>query len=412
MNLFGRRLSRLSRPAWYLLATHFIVFIALSSSNVFVSAYIYQLSGDVRLLGLFFIALFLSWSVALLTIAPQCKGGQTVISLRIGLAFFLLYYLLLSILQERVADVIIFVGIIRGTGEAFYWLSSNLLSYEFNTPYERQEFFALFSIVLHLAQLVAPISIGAVIWWTGSYVTAFVVLTVLFAFAFRFSLMIEKVHAIADLPAFDSTPILRAIRQPTEIRRSLIANLLIGFSIWGAMTPMMYALMHRVTQNEIVLGEIASVLPLLGLGVAYFVKRSNNKQMRTTAIIAGMALFLNSLFLFLPITQLSLVVYAIFQIAAGSALTVLCNLYTFNAIDHYSELRNYRTEYLAWREYFLNFGRCASFIVCVLIFYLGSSDLLYGLSYLAYGTIALGGALIFSRMSNSNSQTVTQAEAE
>ena len=120
--------TKLSKDASILLAMGCLFMAGVMIASTFVNVYLLRLTGNMGLMILQTIAnYFMILSGFLIGTYYTQKGGNMLNLLRIGIGSIMLYYTLILILKEKASTYLVFLGLLNGIGQGFYYFTFNIL---------------------------------------------------------------------------------------------------------------------------------------------------------------------------------------------------------------------------------------------------------------------------------------------
>src|SRR3954462_8871580 len=99
-------------------------------SGLFLNLYLWRLSKDLTVNASFILVTFIFNVTSFTFGAWLSKRKDRIFSYQIGIGFTVLFYLLVILLQDRVATVPMLIGVLNGLASGFYWLGYLVLIYD------------------------------------------------------------------------------------------------------------------------------------------------------------------------------------------------------------------------------------------------------------------------------------------
>ncbi len=179
----------LSQNAKRLMIVHNFSGILRIMISTFLSIFLFKEGGYIPLI------LFNSIQYALLpflycVFARRVKFKKLLVLFRIGIFLSFLFSVFLVLFQNILPDIIIIAAIFYGIALSFYWYAYNLLIYHFNDLDQRIRYLGYSKALDKVINIITPIVLGSFIA-VGSYDTLFLVMMVMMALLFFYSLKLE-----------------------------------------------------------------------------------------------------------------------------------------------------------------------------------------------------------------------------
>ncbi|MBO8171171.1 MAG: MFS transporter [Bacillaceae bacterium] len=348
----------LGHQAKLLLAMNGLFLVAVALSNTFVNVYLWKIKNDFSLIGLYNLMMYVTMPVVFYLGGIMVKRVDRVMSIRLGVAFMALFYLVVLLLGKAAADYIIVLGIVLGIGQGLYWLGYNVMYFEITGPENRDRFNGVNGFLGSGAGMAAPVLAGWIISrmenFTGYKIIFSVSLGIfLAAVVTSFFIVSRKAEGNYDL----KTTWKDTISEHSHWHWVSLAVIFQG-AREGLITFFLGLLIYIVTTSEMVLGAYTFAISLFGLISFYYVGKWMSKEKREKALLIGaLMMTLTVLPLFLKFN-----VYTLFIVGIGGAFFypfygIALTSSTFDVIGESKEKAVRRVEYVVFREWALNIGR-------------------------------------------------------
>lgn len=364
----------MSKEAKILLVVSGIFTLAVGLSNVFVNIYLFKKSEDFMMIAQYNLMHYIFSPLAFIFAGWLSKKKNGIWSLRLGIGFFAVFFVLILVLSDRVFKYIYPLGILFGIAAGFYWLAYHVLSFDFTSPDNRDTFNGFNGSCAGIMGGIAPLIAAFVIEKSGNttgYYIVFASSLVLFVILIFISLLLHTNNYGEKL---EFGRILSKIGdQWTCVRKAIGAwgmrDVVIGFLI--------IILIFKTTGSEFMVGKL-SFLACLIASIAYIVEQKLVKpKLRVFSMHMGAVLiFVAVLGLVIKIDYTTLLIYVVLDAAFAPFFLVPMTSASFNVIDSHHE-NNLRIEYVINREIALNSGRVLSTLVLIgLLMYIKSDKML------------------------------------
>ncbi len=356
--------TSLSPRAKWLLGMHTVFLTGISLSNIFFNVYLWKVYGNIKLAAAFNFFHFLTVpAVFFLGSILHSKLGSLG-NLRVGLTVHTFFYLLVLILGQKVAAWYVLLGVLMGTGQGLYYLGYNVSTYDWTNNKNRNHFSGLNGAVSALANL-APLAGGIIIQFFGvasGYKFVFAVAVACFLVAGAISLQIEK-----DVPK-KTAHFWAALKLVENNWLRVSGSMVLRGLREGVMSFALILLIYEITLSEINLGLYNLITSVLTMLTFYMVGKSVPRHRRSSSMLWG-AVFLSIMTLVLLRHDLiGLWLFGIANSIIYPYIFVPSTTISYNVIRNNPETREYRIEFLSFREVPLNLGRLmgiALLLLCV-----------------------------------------------
>ncbi|MGG4033875.1 MFS transporter [Paenibacillus cisolokensis] len=363
---------QLGREAVIALIAHGCFQLGASMSGLFLNLYLWRLTQDLVVNGMYNIVLYLVTPAAFAAGGWIAKRKDRMFTYRLGIFAIALFYLLVVIAQGKVAEWYIGFAVFNGVAAGFYWTGFLVLSYDVSTETNRIRFLAINMVVFNSAGLIGPALAGSIIQRSSGlqgYILIFAVASVMFLLAALISLRIPVIRSHHKAYYLHMMGLLMR-------KNRLWLQGLAGFFVLGAFQGMMLFLpnimLFQAVGREDWVGYFGMMFSGLTVATGYVISRKASKEhvrryvlLSSTGIAAGAFCLLIDTALWSVL--LFMVVYSIMNPLAVNTLTS----YYYRLTGRLPLKGQLRVEAVVMRELFLNTGRVLS-IAALLV---GAPDL-------------------------------------
>ena len=262
--------TMLSKNASILIAMGCLFMAGVMIASTFVNVYLLRLTGTMGLMILQTIAnYFMILSGFLIGTYYTQKGGNMLNLLRIGIGSIMLYYTLILILKEKASTYLVFLGLLNGIGQGFYYFTFNILVGQLLNDVERPQFFGYQSSFSYIFGVLAPSISGAIIvrfsQLTGYYVL-FGATVVVLVLSIIFSKQLRKVGTDQKYTIF---PVLLE-------KGNKFWNLNKYVNFTNGVTQAIYGQIftvfaYLIISDESIIGNLSSTMSLIGVVSSLFI---------------------------------------------------------------------------------------------------------------------------------------------
>jgi len=359
---------RLSGEAVLTIGIHSLFQFGASMAGLFLNLYLWRLTEDLAVNGIYNIVVFLLTPVGFLAGAWLAKRTDRLVTYRIGIVLTALFYLLVILAGTAVVRHYIWFGLFSGIASGMYWTAYLVLMYEVSTPANRIRFLGLNTTFFNLAGLAGPAVAGTIIGvmegLTG-YLVTFSLSLALFVAAAALSLRLRpsgfrhKTFYIGLVPH-----VMR--RQPAWLRA------LFAFFLWGLFQGITLflpnILLYRTVGRDDWVGYLTIFFSGLVILSSFLVSRFGREHFgRLYVLLSSAGVVIGAAFLFIDFAFWTVAVFMIlFSLGNPLMNNTLSNFY-YRRIALLPLRGQLRNEAIVMREVFLNAGRVLS-IVALLAF--------------------------------------------
>ncbi|GAA0182361.1 MFS transporter [Clostridium sediminicola] len=352
------------REAKILLVVSCLFTFAMGLSNIFINIFFWNKTNDFIVIAVYNLMHYITTPVAFILAAYFAKKKNGILSLRIGLLIFALFYLLLLYAGSDGVKYIYLLGLLYGVAAGFYWLAFNVLSFDFTSIYNRDTFYGYNGASAGIAAAISPITSAYIISrfeGTLGYKIVFIITLILF-------LILIFISAILKCENYSQKLNLRRIfftdcNQWRVLRKSIIS--------WGFRDVIIIFIINilviETTQNELTLGKLALLASLISSSSYILVQRIIKPPNRRKAILIGtIGSFLAIGGLIMNVSIWTLLFYVVMDAFFLPFFIIQQNSSVFNIIDRNHE-EDMRVEYIINKDIALNTGRIISSIILIVL---------------------------------------------
>jgi len=355
---------KLSRNAKILLLIGGLFTIANGLSGTFVNVYLWKSNQDFAKIGIFNFLHYLFIPISFIVGGWLSKKRNGTLSLRIGIVFHCIFYLSILVLGTRSAQYVVLLGILLGTAAGFYWLSSNTLTFDLTSRYNRDTFNSFNGMVMSLSGMLPPLASGYIIIAFANstgYRIVFGLSLALFAGIALISLMLRTEKS--DKPFH----LLGAYRDSGECwKYIMLAEILFGIRN-GVLMFLINLLIYISTENEASIGKVSLVGSMISIVVFFILEKVLKPRLRVRFFsIGAVMMFVSVCIMVWKIDYLTLLLFTIINTIFSPFFTVTFDSSTFNCIEK-GDHKDLRIEYIVLREIALNIGRLLGTLAFILV---------------------------------------------
>ena len=339
--------------------------LASALSDGFVNIFIWRLKGNFTLIAWYMISTYIVVPFVFYMCGYIAMRIDRVSIYKTGIFFYLIYYLLILLLNQRVTDFLILTGIVRGIAMGLYFFGYHILTIDFTDSQNRDYFYGTTSLLSGLASIVAPSIAGFIIVkLTGfkGYYAIFVcsillfIITALMSGAFESGSRIKKPYKIRDLVFSSNKKWRRTMRAYFFITaKDTIAATLIG------------VLIYKATGNEFTLGKYSTLVAVIGIAAAYIIGKISKPATRGHHILAGAILYFFASFLLIyKIDFITLLFFGMVTAVTDRLIGIPMAAYSMDLISLDANAQERKMEYIVTRDIPVALGRVTILLLFII----------------------------------------------
>ncbi|OXM15472.1 MFS transporter [Paenibacillus herberti] len=358
---------RLGKNAIISLNIHACFQFGSSMSGLFLNLYLWRLTQDLVINGLYNILVFGIAPAAFAAGGWLAKRKDRMVTYRLGILMNALFYLLVIVAQENVAEFFVLFALLNGIASGFYWVGYLVLQYDVSTETNRIRYLAINMIAFNAAGLAGPALAGFVIQ-SSEGLRGYIII---FSLAFVMFLIAATVSFRIPLqPARHRTFYLRLMgllmSKHRRWRHGLYSFFIFGL-FQGIMLFLPNILLFLTLGREDWVGYFGVFFSALIVATGYVLSRIAKKEnARKYLLLSSTGITLGSSLLLIEVSLWSVVLFMmLFSVFNPLAMNTLTSYY-YRLIGTLPLKGELRVESVIMRELFLNGGRIVSISILLL----------------------------------------------
>lgn len=358
--------KRLSGEAVTSITIHSFYQLGASMSGVFLNLYLWRLTNDLFINGMYSLIGFLIGPLAFAIGGKYAKTRDRLFTYRLGIFTTSLFYLLVILAGERVVDYYVLFAILNGIAGAFYWLGYLTLIYDVSTEENRIRYLGLNSIAFNLAGLAGPAIAGTIIGFSdglSGYMIVFTIAFVMFVVTTIGSFRLKTAGSRHKTYYLRFMPLL--FKRDSSFREGLFGWFFIGM-FQGLMLLLPNILLFSVLEKEQLVGYMGAAFLGLTVLTSYVLSRhGRSDKARAYIIIAATGFTIGCLLLLTGYTTWTVISFmALYYICAPLQMNSY-SAYHYGLVARLPLKGNLRIETIVGRETFINLGRVISIFILI-----------------------------------------------
>lgn len=363
----ARGKGELDSQARLLLIVHFLFITAGALSGTFVNVYLWKVKSQFAPIAWFTFATHLAGALTFWLAGAWVKHYNKMNALRLGMAGFALFYLLVLVLGTDAVSYAALLGVVQGMAAGFFWLAFNVVYFEITEPDNRDLFNGWTGLLTSGGGMLAPWISGLLISRltdARGYPLIFTLSLALFVAGVVVSFFLKKRQSEG---VYSWTFAVRSLREDADWRWAFgaLAGQGLREGVFGFIIGL---LVYIATKSEMTLGNYWLMTSAVGLVSSYLVGKWLKPRYRKWGMLCGALAIIAAV---LPVFwQVSYVTLLVFGVAVG----LFYPLYSFPIVSTVFDLigsneesaRN-RVEYVVLREFGLAVGRMLGILAFLVV---------------------------------------------
>jgi len=275
------------------ICAHFAFHAALSMTSIFVSAFLFNVSGKMSTIAIYHLFFYFMEMLGIYCVVRFSDKLNNVIFSTIGLVLHAIAYGALLLTREGAIHIYPLIASICGLGSGFYWVSYYTLLQVYTSPHNRQFGIAFISLIQSVISLSAPLVSGFIlskVIGTVGYIIIFSIALVFFAISVFVELRLRG--TVSENKSKKLFPMIKKMWHKKALNCEMLGEFIAGLR-GGVYAFYLSILIYSMTSDELILGFSNTVSGAVSILIAYFLSRVNFGEkgrgiMLITALSAGL----------------------------------------------------------------------------------------------------------------------------
>lgn len=361
--------GKLSSSFYRFLVVHTCFLVFYGMPHVFINTMLLGQTNDVKVVVMYNVTFFVGSAVSMLAAAGILQKTNSGITAVIGILGYNVLYLLLIMLGGNASRWHLWLGLLAGLADGFYWISYGHLLSDVTDISNRDSGLAIVNICGNIVNLTIPLLAGIIInalGGTRGYNAVFGVAFVVSGITCVLALRLPKRH-MAGRTRADYPYTLRSIRRNRHLFYGLSAQCCKGIRE-GAFTFILSTLLYQLVKNELLVG--VNTFLSAAAAIASYIIAGRLLSITNRVQYMGVAVTVLSGAALLCILHLSPVMVIIYTVVNAFFAGFLENSTYTTFLDMMQltpEMNDHRPEVLAINDTVLEIGRCVGLAVFIAI---------------------------------------------
>lgn len=317
--------------------------------DVFFVLYFLTVSnGNILPLGIYkLVFVFFVWVVFFL-IRNYCKVKGRIRFLRIGIILYLIYFLFIIILKEKLVDYIFLIGFLYGLEEGFYYSVYNMIESDGVKNNDRSKYIGTYTLAKNIISIIFPLIFGGIIQKAGFINAALFAL-----FIVVLEIILVNVFEDSNIPRNNKTNFKefgKVVKNQREFRMIIESKVCAGLTYSeGALSYVITIYIIKIFSESVSLGIFTSIFSVISAIIGLlFVKVIKPKHYNILIMSTSIITIILLCILIWDCNFVTIVLYNLFQ-TISKGLTDLINE---KNVSDFSNVRAIKREFKV--EYFLS----------------------------------------------------------
>lgn len=352
----------MSNKAKLLLTVSALFTLAMGISNVFLNILLWKESKNFIVLAKYNLMQYISLPITFIFAGRLSKRKNGIWSLRLGIAFFIIFFGLILLFEDKISKFVLLFGVLYGVAAGFYWLAFHVLSFDFTSTENRDTFNGYNGSIAGICGAAAPIS--------SAYIINKNILGMGYTLVFSISLLLFVVLILVSFlikaDYYGSKVNFKKILGTNSHDWSFLRK---GLFMWGFRDViigfLIIVLVFKTTGSEWSVGTFSLIGSVISSAAFVVEQKLVKPKSRLKSMLAGaLLMFVGVWGLVVNISYGTLLIYMIMESAFLPFFLVPFSSASFNIISlqHQDDLR---LEYIINKEIVLNLGRIISLSVLI-----------------------------------------------
>lgn len=359
-------MRKFSKNAKIFLIMQTLFGLAAALSSTFVNVYMWKLTSDLRVIGLYNIVVFTFIPLTFVLSGYIARRKGITACIRLGIIAYIAFYVIILLMREGVKDYILLLGAFYGCGMGFYYFGNNTLIYHFTEAKNRGYYLGLSGALGGTMGTIAPIISGWLIISKSSlkgYYTVFLISFIIFIISIILSyfLSTKKIEGKFELSS------VLFNRRNKLWNKILVANFLCGFRD-GALAYIVNILIFMAFNNELKMGKFTTFTSILVIISTYMVGRIYKKELRDKLFFVGSTLcFTGTVVLVMWTNYVGVIINGILSSVFTSFWNIPFNTMTYEVAEKNTAHVKNMSDYMISKEIPTALGRISSIILYIIV---------------------------------------------
>ena len=314
--------------------------------------------------------------LTILLLRNRCKSKNRIYLLRIGLILFLLYFLLILLLKEKIIKYMYLIGLIYGIQEGFYFSVFNIFELDSIKNDERARYNGNYKTISNIISVIFPIVFGSLIA-VSNFKNALILIICLVLFLFILSFRIKDIN-ISKNNKVNLRKFIKVIKNNNAVKNIYNSNLFSGLTYSsGAFLSIITIYIIKVCNNSMSLGIYTSIITFI-IAIISFLYGHVIKKNRYVIyiIILSLLSIISLIIMMINCNFITIIAFNLFSKISWEFI-YLVNITSQGNITNIEEIKDkYKVEFYQFFELSLFIGRFISYTLFILMYFISVNIIL------------------------------------
>ncbi|MFD2613701.1 MFS transporter [Paenibacillus gansuensis] len=373
-----------------LLIVHGLFAVANALSGTFVNVYIWKAKNDFALIGWFALSQQITMALTFWIAGKWVKEHNKMHSLRAGIGFSAVFYLVVLWLEKDAVGYIWLLGLLQGLASGCFWLAFNVVYFEVTDPGNRDKFNGWAGIIGSGSGILTP--------WLSGYLIASMGGQTGYRFIFSLSLGIFFVGIIVSFflkkrkvsGTYHWVGAIRGLRKDGNPWRKIVPALAAQGVREGVFGFIIGLLVYIATKKEMQLGNFTLITSAVAFVSFLAVGKWLRVRHRYAAMLIG-AVMISAVILpfFWKVDYVTLLVFGIGTSLFMPLFSIPLTSSVFDTIGSSQKSAEERVEFIVLRELGLCMGRVFGTLVFIAVISWTTAPLIMNIMLLIIGSFPI-----------------------
>jgi len=359
-------LKKFSKETKIYLIIQTLFSLSTSLSSVFVNVYMWRLTSNMTVIGMYNIVAFAVVPIAFILAGFIGRKKSIITCTRLGILGYLLFYAMIILMQGSVKNHLILLGVLYGIGVGFYNFGNNTLIYNYTENDNRGYYLGISTALSSIMTTIAPVISGVIIISRSELNGYYIVFFISF-FLFIISIILSsflRPHSITGKYEFKK---ILFNKQDKPWNKILICSYILGLKD-GAFSYVVNILIFLVFKSELGMGNFTTITSVLGIVSAFMVGKYCKKAIQNKVFFIGSVMcFLGTVVLVLFTNYFGVILNGVLTSVFTCFWSIPFTTIMYDIAGKSSEKSNNIADYMIVREIPTALGRISGIALYIVV---------------------------------------------
>lgn len=362
--------KKLEKSAKFLIVSDLIYsFIGIFSSTFLVAYFLKITNESIAKISIYYILIYFILGIGNIFIGRIIKIKQESRTkiMSIGIILRAFFILTIVVLKEKIADNFIFIAIIYGVSEVFFWVAHEVVYIDVTTNENRKHYIAIKMILSKILNIIAPIILGGSIeLYSFSKIAIYVFVLSVIQIIISLQINTKKSNNVS-VQKFSIKQFLNDLTDEQKNKINKYAKSAIAYGVIENSIKTLVVIITIMTfKTSLNLGILTSIFSFLSMITLYLYKKFYNKDnSKNVLAISTILIVISVIGLIIDINKITLIIYnCIYTVSIG----VLNAIYNTKKGDLVKEcnINKWKVEFVSYVGLFIAIGRIIGYLMMLI----------------------------------------------